>query len=357
MAVNPSNGNCGCDTPCLTCSTYTSCTACTNSSLWVLNGACISSCPVGTYANAGQCNSCSTGCINCTINTCTTCINGSYLFNNSCYSDCNLVNEQYDNFGTTCVLCQSGCDRCSSGNCTSCLSDYTMSAGLCIKTCLLSNTCNVSEQVMPLPGSLALVVWAGIAVIIHLIQKKNYLPYSIILLSGIIQLVLILGLLSTVNSSSSTSARLLATSTAYIGQMKALLIVGVCLNYIENICYLIIFFRYIKPLITNARQIDMISNFVVLLIAVCTNFRFGLLAFSRMFPKPNIYVQNASKLTPIHYLCIFSLFMDVVSLTASGLGLTNAQKLSNTFMLSIDLIMVVVVNIVLTIWFVAGTKP
>lgn len=83
---------------------------------------------------------------------------------------------------------------------------------------------------MPLPGSLALVVWAGIAVIIHLIQKKNYLPYSIILLSGIIQLVLIFGLLSTVNSSS--SARLLATSTAYIGQMKALLIVGICLNYI-----------------------------------------------------------------------------------------------------------------------------
>lgn len=120
---------------------------------------------------------------------------------------------------------------------------------------------------------------------------------------------------------------------------------------------MIIFLRYIKPLITNARQIDMISNFVVIFIATCTNFRFGLLAFSRMFPKPNIYVQNASKLTPIHYLCIFSLFLDVVSLAASGLGLTNAQKLSNTFMLSIDLIIVVVVNIVLTIWFVAGSKP
>lgn len=208
---------------------------------------------------------------------------------------------------------------------------------------------------MPLPGSLALVVWAGIAIIIHLIQKKNYLPYSIILLSGIVQLVLIFGLLSTVNSSS--SARLLATSTAYIDQMKALLIVAICLNYIENICYFVIFYRYIKPLIVNARQIDIISNFVVIMIAMVTNFRFGLLAFSRMFPKPNIYVQNASKLTPIHYLCIFSLVMDVVSLTASGLGLTNAQKLSNTFMLSIDLIMVVVVNMVLTIWFVAGTKP
>lgn len=105
-----------------------------------------------------------------------------------------------------------------------------MSAGLCIKTCLLSNSCSVNEQVMPLPGFLTLVVWTGIAVIIHLIQKKNYLPYSIILLSGIIQMVLIFGLLSTVNSSS--SARLLATSTAYIGQMKALLIVALCLNYI-----------------------------------------------------------------------------------------------------------------------------
>lgn len=229
-AVNPSNGNCGCDTPCLTCSTYTSCTACMNSSYWVLNGACIGSCPVGTYANSGQCNSCSSGCLNCTINTCTVCVNGSYLFNNSCYSDCNLISEQYDNSGTTCVLCQSGCDRCSGGNCTSCLSDYTMSAGLCIKTCLLSNSCNVSDQVMPLPGLLSLVVWGGIAVIIHLIQKKNYLPYSIILLSGIIQLILILGLLSSVNFSG--SARLLASSTAYLGQMKVLLIVAICLNYI-----------------------------------------------------------------------------------------------------------------------------
>jgi hypothetical protein len=175
-----------------------------------MNGACISSCPVGTYADAGQCNSCSSGCMNCTINTCTTCINGSYLFNNSCYSDCNLISNQYDSIGTTCVLCPSGCDRCSSTNCTACLSDYTLSSNQCIKTCLLSNTCSTSDQTLPLPGFLSLVIWVGISAVIHFIYHKNYLPYSVILLTGIIQFVLILGLIASVGSSS--SSRLLVAS-------------------------------------------------------------------------------------------------------------------------------------------------
>jgi hypothetical protein len=61
-AINPATGDCGCDSKCLTCSTYTACTACLNSSFWVMNGACISECPTGTYANLGQCITCSTGC-------------------------------------------------------------------------------------------------------------------------------------------------------------------------------------------------------------------------------------------------------------------------------------------------------
>jgi ABC-type transport system involved in multi-copper enzyme maturation permease subunit len=139
--------------------------------------------------------------------------------------------------------------------------------------------------------------------------------------------------------------------------MKALLGAAIALNYLENITYLILFICYIKPLVTNPRQIDVISNVVVLIIAFLTNFRFGLIAFSRMFPKPNIYVQNPSKLTPIHYLCIVCLFLDVLSLAACGLGIFNSQKLSNTFMLSIDLLIVIIINFAITIWFVAGSKP
>jgi hypothetical protein len=114
---------------------------------------------------------------------------------------------------------------------------------------------------------------------------------------------------------------------------------------------------YIKPLVTNPRQIDVISNVTVLIIALLTNFRFGLIAFSRMFPKPNIYIQNASKLTPIHYLCIVSMFLDVIALVGCGLGVLNAKKLSNTFMLSIDLLILILVNYAVTICFVSTSKP
>jgi hypothetical protein len=109
--------------------------------------------------------------------------------------------------------------------------------------------------------------------------------------------------------------------------------------------------------VTNPRQIDVISNGVVLVIALLTNFRFGLIAFSRMFPKPSIYVQNASKLTPIHYLCIISMFLDIIVLVACGIGLLNAKNLSNTFMLSIDLLILILVNYVITISFVSISKP
>lgn len=143
-AVNPATGDCGCDSECLTCSTYTTCTACYNTSEWVLNGGCVDSCPLSTFPNAGQCIACSAGCLNCTINTCTTCVNSSYLFNNSCYSDCNLISQQYDVFGASCVLCPTGCDYCEGTNCTACLDGFTLNSSQCIRTCLLSNTCDLT---------------------------------------------------------------------------------------------------------------------------------------------------------------------------------------------------------------------
>lgn len=76
-----------------------------------------------------------------------------------------------------------------------------------------------------------------------------------------------------------------------------------------------------------------------------------------MFPKPNIYVNNASKLTPIHYLCIVCMFLDIIILAGCGIGLVNSKKLSDTFMLSIDLLIVILVNYTITIFFVSTTKP
>jgi hypothetical protein len=93
------------------------------------------------------------------------------------------------------------------------------------------------------------------------------------------------------------------------------------------------------------------------MIGTVTNFRFCLVAFARMFPKPNIFVKDASKLTPIHYLCLTSICLDLMSVVACGLGLLKSQKLTNTFMLSLDLIIVIAINMAITIWFVAAKKP
>lgn len=69
------------------------------------------------------------------------------------------------------------------------------------------------------------------------------------------------------------------------------------------------------------KQIDVIALTVTLVIAMLTNFRFFLLAFSRLFPKPHIHVSDSSKLTPIHYLCILALILDILPLVAVCLGI------------------------------------
>lgn len=121
-AIHPITGNCGCDPKCSKCSNYSTCTLCANSSLWVYNGNCVISCPGASYQSSGNCFPCSTGCLNCTINTCSLCLNTSFLYNNLCYGDCNFISFQYDKSGTTCVLCPDGCDTCLGTVCTSCLS-------------------------------------------------------------------------------------------------------------------------------------------------------------------------------------------------------------------------------------------
>jgi len=82
---------------------------------------------------------------------------------------------------------------------------------------------------LPLPGVLSLAVWVAISAIIHLLYHKNYLPYSIVLFSGVIQFILILALIS---SAKVPSSRLLATDSAYLGQMRGLLVGAIVANYL-----------------------------------------------------------------------------------------------------------------------------
>jgi len=68
--------------------------------------------------------------------------------------------------------------------------------------------------------------------------------------------------------------------------IRALLGTSIATNYLTNIAYIFIFIKYIKPLMNNPRQIDFISNIVVLVIGSLTNYRLALMAFSKLFPKP-----------------------------------------------------------------------
>lgn len=95
------------------------------------------------------------------------------------------------------------------------------------------------------------------------------------------------------------------------------------LNYVMNIVFGIVFWKYIYPLIKDPRQVDYITIGVVFILGMLTNYRFILLCFSKMFPKPQIHVEFASRLTPIHYLCIASVFLSGFPLGAAGLILKN----------------------------------
>jgi hypothetical protein len=136
----------------------------------------------------------------------------------------------------------------------------------------------------------------------------------------------------------------------------ALLGLSIASNYITNIIYIVIFIKYIKPLVSNPRQIDVISIVVALIIGVATNYRFTLIAFARMFPKPNIYVEDPKHFSQIHTLCIVSIILDLFPLVASFLGLTMEQPKATLFMLCIDLILIIILNVALTLWFVLRNK-
>lgn len=105
--------------------------------------------------------------------------------------------------------------------------------------------------------------------------------------------------------------------------IRALMGVSIAVNYLTNIAYILIFVKYIKPLMENPRQIDFISNIVVLVIGSLTNYRLALMAFAKLFPKPYIHIRNPSKLTPVHYLTIASIILDLLPLIACGIAIHN----------------------------------
>lgn len=143
---------------------------------------------------------------------------------------------------------------------------------------------------------------------------------------------------------------------SYRQTIFVLLLVGLIFNYITNVLYLAVFCKYLRPLLPHPRQTDYITNVVLLVLALLTNYRLALLAFSRLFPKPYIPIGNNSLLTPLNYLLITTLVLDLLPLAAAVYLIYKETSGTNLFMLGLDLLIVLVLNLVLTLWIVAVPK-
>ena len=149
---------------------------------------------------------------------------------------------------------------------------------------------------IPLPGLIAVGIWVLMVILMKLLQKKLYAPFSLLFAFCLIELTLIIVTISTVSKLPSSSnsiavGRLLVgMDYSYRATVRSLLIASLVINYLTNVFYLVIFCRYMRPLILVPRQIDYIVNGVILVIAGLTNYRFGVVAYSKMFPKPEIRI-------------------------------------------------------------------
>ena len=149
---------------------------------------------------------------------------------------------------------------------------------------------------IPLPGLIAVGIWVLMVILMKLLQKKLYAPFALLFAFCLIELTLIIVTISTVSKLPSSSnsiavGRLLVgMDYSYRATVRSLLIASLVINYLTNVFYLVIFCRYMRPLILVPRQIDYIVNGVILVIAGLTNYRFGVVAYSKMFPKPEIRI-------------------------------------------------------------------
>ena len=166
-------------------------------------------------------------------------------------------------------------------------------------------------------------------VVLKLLNGKLYVPFSLLLVFCLAEFGVIIGTIlvlsqSSSDSASSTVSRLLyGIDYSYRTTISALLIISLVLNYLVNLLYLPIFCKYLWPMLGRPKQIDYISNGVVLFLATATDYRLGFLSVSQMFPKPLIPVDMASRLTPINYLSIGSMVLSLVPFSASIMLIYN----------------------------------
>jgi len=142
-----------CYSPCLVCSSSTSCSQCVNG--YSLYGTtCVNNCPSGYFSafyqtvtmNSGSystniCKQCSSSCLTCqnTPDSCTSCYSGFILDSTgNCQSNCVSPTTYYSASTRQCYNCSQLCYSCygsSSNNCLSCNSPLQLYYGSCLAAC------------------------------------------------------------------------------------------------------------------------------------------------------------------------------------------------------------------------------
>jgi len=142
----PTGRSCNkCEANCKKCSDATTCLVCSNSAApFLLNGNCISACPMG-YFSAGKaatgrsCQACESGCSRCSdAATCTQCTNTMHLHKNNCMKTCpsGHFGSGSGVTGRMCEACESDCNACSTAFiCTQCTNSKHLHAFDCMTRC------------------------------------------------------------------------------------------------------------------------------------------------------------------------------------------------------------------------------
>ena len=140
--ANSSNFQCTpCVSPCVSCSAIADCSSCIPGK-FLYGTSCISPCPAGYVGvvGSGACQACTENCKTCSgaVNSCLTCVNGSYFLpsSSSCVSSCE-PSLFIDYANQKCVGCTSPCDTCvnSSTTCLSCIAGYLNYQNQCLGSC------------------------------------------------------------------------------------------------------------------------------------------------------------------------------------------------------------------------------
>lgn len=150
-----------CDPKCKVCATVNTCTQC-QTGKFLYNGTCQDDCSQsGLYKDTATltCKTCPNLCAECTnATTCTSCTGSAALYNNKCYATC--PSGKYNGFDSgvrKCLDCPANCVTCASdSSCYTCESGYflnsTGSCSACNETCKTCRGPAATDCVLCAPG-------------------------------------------------------------------------------------------------------------------------------------------------------------------------------------------------------------